>query len=73
MSIDFTTTSVTITIYGYAVWSGLFAARADEKRSVFEVVEGAGGIPEINMKVAKKEIGRWNTFLTSIGADSILQ
>jgi CS domain len=73
VNVQFSQTTVTVTIFSYAVWSGLLIDEIDELASKFEAVEGKDGIPVINLKLVKRrKVSRWNEFITSVGVDSIL-
>ena len=79
IDIQFTDTTVTVTIFGYIVWSGLLAGVADATKCEFEAKDDLNdNIPSISMKLAKRidmvngGTNRWDNFITDLGQDSIL-
>ncbi|CAM9614912.1 unnamed protein product [Heterosigma akashiwo] len=71
----FTETTVTITIFGRAIWSGILQDRAAPEQCTFVSQDDPAGsmIPQITMNIRKESTGaRWNEFISSIGIDSVL-
>ena len=79
IDVQFTDTTVTVTIFGYVVWSGILAGAADAAICEYEAKdEMENNIPLITMKITKRldivngDANRWNNFITGLGQDSIL-
>ena len=78
MDVAFSTTTCTITVFGYAVWSCLLRGECIPESAVSKIEDGYDMTPLIKLSVAKKKdesgvpLERWNGFIDSIGEDSIL-
>ena len=64
--------TVTVTIFGYAVWSGILLHNIDVSKSEFEALEGPLGQPIINFRLKKVDDIIWTEFISSVGVDSVL-
>ena len=78
MDVAFSTTTCTVTVFGYAVWSCLLKGECIPESAVTKIQDGYDMTPLITLSVAKKkdELGvpleRWGGFIDAIGEDSIL-
>ena len=78
MDVAFSTTTCTITVFGYAVWSCILRGECIPDSAVTKIQDGYDMTPLITLSVAKKKdesgvpLARWNGFIESIGEDSIL-
>jgi hypothetical protein len=78
MDVAFSTTTCTVTVFGYAVWSCLLRGECVPESALTKIEDGYNMTPLITLSVAKKkdETGalspRWDGFIGSIGEDSIL-
>ena len=70
--VDFTSTTVTVCVFGYAVWSGVLAGSAEPSRSTY-ALSSNGVQPIITFSIEKSDESRWNEFISSVGVDSLLQ
>ena len=73
IDVKLTATTLTVTIFGYAVWSGILQNQIDVSRSTFEAIEGQNYQPIINIRLCKSVDILWNEFISSVGVDSVLQ
>lgn len=78
MDVAFSTTTCTITVFGYAVWSCILKGECIPDSAVTKIQDGYDMTPLITLSVAKMKdesgvpLARWNGFIESIGEDSIL-
>lgn len=78
MDVAFSTTTCTVTVFGYAVWSCLLKGECIPESAVTKIQDGYDMTPLITLSVAKKKdesgvpLERWNGFIDAIGEDSIL-
>ena len=78
MDVAFSTTTCTIAVFGYAVWSCLLKGECIPESAVTKVQDGYDNVPLITMSVAKMKgesgvpLERWDGFIGAIGEDSIL-
>jgi len=78
MDVAFSTTTCTVTVFGYAVWSCLLKGECLPESALTKIEDGYDMTPLITLSVAKKKDDngvpspRWNGFIASIGEDSIL-
>lgn len=79
---DMTSETVTVTVFGTAVWSCVLRGEIEVDQSSFEVIDGVGastGIPVLRLAVKKRSatamgvLPRWQGFIKDIGEDSLLQ
>ena len=82
VSADLTSETVTVTVFGTAVWSCVMKGEIEVDQSSFEVIDGVGastGIPVLRLSVKKRTstptgiMPRWQGFIQDIGKDSLLQ
>ena len=78
MDVAFSTTTCTVTVFGYAVWSCLLKGECIPESAVTKIQDGYDMTPLITLSVAKKKdeagvpLERWGGFIDTIGEDSIL-
>ena len=78
MDVAFSTTTCTVTVFGYAVWSCLLKGECIPESAVTKIQDGYDMTPLITLSVAKKKdeagvpLERWGGFIDAIGEDSIL-
>lgn len=78
MDVAFSTTTCTIAVFGYAVWSCLLMGECLPESAVTKVQDGYDTVPLITLSVAKRKdesgvpLERWDGFIGAIGEDSIL-
>merc|ERR1719231_690566 len=82
VSVELTSETVTVTVFGTAVWSCVMQGEIEVDQSSFEVIDGVGasmGIPVLRISVKKRTstpmgtMPRWQGFIKDIGEDSLLQ
>lgn len=74
VSVDFTSTTVAVTIFGYAVWTGILIGESVPSGCSFQVIDDAGTrIPIISMVIRKSSPARWNDFISNVSPNSLLQ
>jgi hypothetical protein len=73
LSVLTATNTVSITAFGYVVWSCILKGYVKPETAVFETEEGSDRIPVVTFEVEKADAGkRWDGFILGIGEDSIL-
>ena len=73
IAVDFTATTITVCIFGYAVWSGILAGTSDPQKCSYSVSDN-NMQPIIKLSIEKQnDDTRWNEFISSVGVDSLLQ
>ena len=74
IALEMTELTMTITAFGYAVWSCILNGRCvKESLEVVSIEDGEDRVPVIRLNVNKAESGeRWGGFIGQIGEDSIL-
>ena len=74
VKVDLTPTTITVSIFGYAVWSGVIKGPIVLDQSYWEVEEGLDRIPTITLHLSKGYRELWGeTWLEAIGVDGVLQ
>ena len=70
---DFTATTVAVSIFGYVVWSGVLKGPIDADEATWHVDEGADKIPTITLNLTKVYGERWEeSWLEAVGVDGVL-
>ena len=73
LALDITKNTVTITAFGYAVWSCILRGNCDPETVSFSATDGADMVPLITTSVKKLDKSqRWDGFILQCGEDSIL-
>ena len=78
MDVAFSTTTCTITVFGYSVWSCILKGECIPDSAVTKIQDGYDMTPLITLSVAKMKdesgvpLARWDGLIESIGEDSIL-
>ena len=72
--VDFTPTTVTVSFFGYIVWSGILKGPIDPQQCSFRAVEGSDRIPAISLHLRKAFPERWEEdWIDCTGVDGVLQ
>mmetsp|Transcript_15943 Transcript_15943/g.22712 ORF Transcript_15943/g.22712 Transcript_15943/m.22712 type:complete len:242 (-) Transcript_15943:45-770(-) len=76
LDVLFSDSTLTVTAFGYAVWSAILRGKCDPSSASFFVQEGRDRIPVIQITMDKADNesfdnGRWGGFIAQIGEDSI--
>jgi hypothetical protein len=72
VAVLFSTTTLSVSVFGRVVWSMILRGSINPARSSFEVENGADMIPVIRLQVRKQEAALWGGFILQIGEDSLL-
>lgn len=78
MDVVFSTTTCTVNVFGYAIWSCVLKGECVPESALTKVEDGYDMTPLITLSVAKKKDSDdiadspWDGFIGSIGEDSIL-
>ena len=77
MAITIATTSCTVSVFGYSVWSCILKGECVPESATFKIEDGYDMTPLITLNIVKKReenaaADRWHGFIESIGEDSIL-
>ena len=73
MNLDVTPTTLTVAVFGYAVWSCVLKGQVDSASAVWGVEDGPEMTATIKLSVDKAAgEKRWGGFIGQIGEDSIL-
>ena len=76
MDLAVSKTSVTVSVFGYSVWSCILKGECVPESAAYQIQDGYDKTPLITVSIAKKkEIAsekRWDGFIETVGEDSIL-
>lgn len=73
LAVQFSTTTITITAFGYTVWSCILKKEILPENATFTVKDGPDMTPIITISIPKKNPNeRWGGLIEQIGEDSIL-
>lgn len=78
MDVKFSTTTCTISVFGYSIWSCLLKGECFPESALTKIEEGYDNVPLITLSVAKKKdsagvpMPGWEGFIGQIGEDSLL-
>lgn len=72
VDVQFSDTTVSITIYSYMIWSGICVGPIYAPECSFKSEEGPDGIPTIKISLQKAVAGNWFEFISDVGVDSLL-
>jgi hypothetical protein len=72
VAVLFSTTTISVSVFGRVVWSTILRGSIDPARCHFEVENGADMIPVIRLLVIKEDAALWGGFILQIGEDSLL-
>eukprot|EP00816_Leptocylindrus_hargravesii_P008508 CAMPEP_0196817170 /NCGR_PEP_ID=MMETSP1362-20130617/59134_1 /TAXON_ID=163516 /ORGANISM="Leptocylindrus danicus, Strain CCMP1856" /LENGTH=199 /DNA_ID=CAMNT_0042194759 /DNA_START=408 /DNA_END=1007 /DNA_ORIENTATION=- len=71
ISVEFSTTTATVTAFGYVIWSCVLRGECVPESAKFNVVDGQDMVPVIQLTVDKKEKQRWGGFIAQVGENTI--
>lgn len=69
---ELTSSTFTISIFGYVTYSAVLEGPIIPEESKIEVSDGNDNIPKIFLDVTKARPGRWNGFIREVGANGLL-
>ena len=69
---EFTSSTLTISIFGYVTYSAVLEGPIIPEESKIEISDGDDNIPKIFLDVTKATPGRWNRFVREVGANGLL-
>jgi hypothetical protein len=73
VSVLFSTTTMSVSVFGRVVWSAILFGSVDPEGSSFEEpVNGADMVPVIHIHVKKADAKLWGGYILQIGENSIL-
>lgn len=72
VAVLFSTTTISVSVFGRVVWSAILRGSIDPAGSYFEVENGADMIPVLRLHVRKEDAILWGGFILQIGEDSLL-
>uniref|UniRef100_A0A7S4ATZ3 Uncharacterized protein n=1 Tax=Pseudo-nitzschia australis TaxID=44445 RepID=A0A7S4ATZ3_9STRA len=76
MDLAISKTSVTVSVFGYSVWSCILKGECVPESAAYQIQDGYDKTPLITLSIAKKKESasdkRWDGFIESVGEDSIL-
>lgn len=73
INVLFSTTTVSITVFGRIVWSAIQRGISDTSDCTFLTLDGDDAVPIVQLNVRKRDLDeRWGGFILQVGEDSIL-
>ena len=73
LAVEMTSTTATVTAFGYAVWSCVLRGEAVPGTARVEVTDGEDLVPVVKIACEKQAPGTaWGGFIESVGQDSLL-
>jgi hypothetical protein len=73
VSVLFSTTTMSVSVFGRVVWSAILRGTVDpEGSSFYEPENGADMVPVIRVNVKKEDANLWGGYILQIGENSIL-